>query len=160
MSEARRITGGRAVLTGVIEGGPQGTRIKGDRLREIKRGDNAPHDSFLEFDCTPHDAEGDDFGPMPESELGKRPEERQNPEFEGVETFDGDPNTQAVRLQFDYEGDGSADLANEYANHGCTPRIRVRTPPDGGGRLTNLRFVAAGGVVIPVRPSSINIGRH
>lgn len=156
----RRIVGGTAKLTGALEGGRMGERVKGERLREIKRGDNAPHDCSLEFDCTPTDQEGDDFGPMPESEVSKRAEDRRNPEFEGVEAWDGSDSHQAVRLLFEYEGDGSADLTNEYANHGCTPRIRVKTGPEESGRLTNLRFVAAGGVVIPVRPDLINIGRR
>lgn len=153
MSE-RRIVGGTAKLTGCLEGGPSsGNRVTGARLREIKGGDNAPHDAYLEFDCTPVDESGKEFGPMPEGAT-------ENPEFAGIPTFDGDPSTQALRLLFDYEGDGSCDLAHEYVNHGCTPRIRVKTGPDGKGKISNLRFVAAGGVEIPVRPGSINIGRQ
>jgi hypothetical protein len=153
----RRVAGGKAHLTGIKEKGPQGERIGGARLREIRGGDNGPSDGWYEFDCTPVDAEGKEFGPMPDSERGKPGTDQVNPEFEGVPTFDGDAATQPLRLQFDYEGEGSVDLVHEYANHGCTPRIKTRSAR---GKITNLRFVAAGGVEIPVEPSAINVGRQ
>lgn len=154
----RRVAGGRAHLTGVNNKGPQGEPIKGERLREIRAGANGPSDGWYAFDCTPKDADGKDFGPMPESERSKPGTDQVNPEFEGVPSFDGDPNTQALRLQFDSElTEGTADLVHEYANHGCTPRIKT---VGARGKLTNLRFVAAGGVEIPVEPSTLNIGRQ
>lgn len=158
--EQRTITGGTAKLTGALEGGRQGKRIAGARLREIKNGDNAPHDCSLEFDLTPVDQTGDDFGPMPKGELAKKAEDRRNPEMDGVPSWDGSDSHQVARLTYDYEGAGDADLTNEYANHGCTPRVRVRTGGGGGGVLGNLRFVCANGVEIPVRPNRINVGRH
>lgn len=146
----RRVVGGKAHLTGIHEKGPQGPRVTGERLREVRSGDNGPSDGWYEFDCTPTDAEGREFGPMPEGA-------EVNPEFEGVPTFDGDPSTQALRLQFTFTGEGTAELVHEYANHGCTPRIKT---VGARGQLVNLAFVAANGVRIPVEPSSINIGRQ
>ena len=157
MMPGRRVAGGKAALTGIVEKGPQGQRVKGERLREIRNGANAPHDSWIEFDCTPEDQNSVPFGPMPEGA-------EVNPEWAGQPTFDGDPDTQPMRLLFDYEGDGSADLVHEYANHGCTPRIRVKTGPEESGRISNLRFVGPNygdgkPAVIPVRPSTVNVGR-
>lgn len=155
----RKVAGGKAHMTGINEKGPQGAPIKGERLREIRdRGDNGPSDGWYAFDCTPTDQNGKEFGPMPESEKGKPAEEQVNPEFDGVPTFDGSENTQALRLTWDDElTSGSADLVHEYANHGCTPRIKT---VGARGRLTGLRFLAADGVVIPVRPQTLNIGRQ
>lgn len=156
----RTIAGGTAKLTGALEGGRQGKRITGKRLREIKNGDNAPHDCSLEFDFTPVDETGDDFGPMPEEENSKKAEDRRNPEMDGVPSWDGSESHQVARLTFDYEGGGSCDLTNEYANHGCTPRIRVKQGPEEQGVISNLRFVCANGVEVPVRPDRINVGRQ
>lgn len=147
----RKVAGGKAHLTGIKEKGPQGERIKGERLREVRNGDNGPSDGWYEFDCTPTDQDGEEFGPMPQGE-------EVNPEFEGVPTFDGDPNTQALRLTWeDNLTSGTADLVHEYANHGCTPRIKT---VGARGKLTDLRFLAADGVVIHVKPGTLNIGRQ
>lgn len=161
----RRIEGGRAHLTGVHEQGPQGPEIKGERLREIRAGANGPSDGWYALDCTPK-VEGEDLGPMPEREArsGKPYDRQVNPEAQGILSWDestsaGDSGGhQVVRLAWDDElTAGTAELVHEGGNHGCTPRIKTR---GARGRLTNLRFLAAGGVVIPCEPSTLFIGRQ
>lgn len=162
---SRVIEGGRAHLTGIHERGPQGPAIKGERLREVRAGANGPADGWYAFDCTPL-VEGKDLGPMPDSEAqsGKPYDRQTNPEAQGIPSWDGTSTSgdsgshQIVRLQFDAElRQGEAELVHEGGNHGCTPRIKTRSC---WGRLTNLRFVAANGVVIPCDPSTLNIGRQ
>ena len=50
-------------------------------------------------------------------------------------------------------------LAHEYANYGCTPRIRVRTGGGDGGLLSNLRFEFDGGAVAVEGIDEIHVGR-
>lgn len=165
MSEQRRIDGGHAHMGMPREKGPQGAEVGGKRRREIEGGDNGPSDGWYPFDCTPT-VGGVEFGPMPDSEANSgKPYDRQtHPGVQGVPSWDeqttsGDSGDhQIVRLSFDQElTQGSAELVHEGGNHGCTPRIKT---VGARGRLTNIRFVAAGGVVIPCRPSSLNIGRQ
>lgn len=155
----RKIAGGKAHITGIHEKGPQGPALKGERLREVRdQGANGPSDGWYAFDFTPTDADGKEFGPMPASEQRKKAEDQVNPEFDGVPTFDGGEDTQAARLEFDAElTAGTAELVHEYANHGCTPRIKT---VGAQGKLTNLRFLAADGVVVAVSPSTLNVGRQ
>lgn len=170
-AEERRINGGHARLTGIRHKGPQGEEIKGERLREVRNGDNGPSDGWYAFDCTPT-VDGQEFGPMPDSEAQRFPDaggprgyDRQtHPGVQGVRSWDGlttkgdSGGHQVVRLTWDEElTAGSAELVHEGGNHGCTPRIKT---VGARGRLTNLRFLAAGGVVIPVEPSTLNIGRQ
>lgn len=154
------IVGGRAYLTGITEGGPLGPRIGGDRLRAIRNGSaNAPHDARFEFDFTPTFEDGHQGQPSGTNEAP-------DPYFittPFAPAGDGDtvPPTQPVRLRFDWEGSegSSADLSREYAANGCTPRIRVRTPLDGGGVLSNLRFEFEGGAVEVEGVDQIHVGR-
>jgi hypothetical protein len=168
MAEQRLIVGGRAHMGMPREKGPQGKEVGGARKREIEKGDNGPSDGWYPFDCTPKDQNGVDFGPMPNSEYQAHPNDQYdrqtNPEVEGVPSWDGKTTSgtsgdhQVVRLTWDEElTSGSAELVHEGANHGCTPRIKTR---DARGKLVNLRFVAANGVVIPVSPSTLHIGRQ
>lgn len=153
-----RIAGGHAHITGLTEGGPLGKRWGGQDLINVLNGTgNAPHDARFEFDCTPQADDGHTFE-------GRGPDEAPDPYWlnqPNAPAGAGDtvPPTQPLRLRFDYEGQGSADLAHEYANFGCNPRIRVRTPGDGGGVLSNLRFEGQG-VTIPVDGvDEIHVGR-
>lgn len=161
----KQIDGGHAGLTGINEKGPQGPAIKGERLREVRNGDNGPSDGWYAFDCTPT-VNGEDLGPMPDSEAqsGKQYDRQTNPEAQGIAAWDGSSTEgdsgghQIVRLTWDDAlTSGSAELVHEGGNHGCTPRIKT---VGARGKLTNLRFLAAGGVKIPCRPSTLNIGRQ
>lgn len=162
----RVITGGKAHITEIREKGPQGQALKGDRLREVRdRGANGPSDGWYAFDCTPNDGQAD-YGPMPESEAnsGKQYDRQTNPETQGTPSWDNSTTSgdsgghQIVRLKWDDElTSGEAELVHEGGNHGCTPRIKSRSAR---GKLTNLRFEAANGVVIPVRPPTLHIGRQ
>jgi hypothetical protein len=144
-----RIDGGKAAITGLTEGGPIGPRVGGTRLQQILGGSaNAPHDSRFEFDCTPS-AGGKKFG-------------HDDPRWEGQPPSLDAP--EPMRLHFTYEGAGSADLAHEYANYGCTPRIRVKTGGGAGGTLSDIYFLGPDygdgePVRIEVTPGPIHVGR-
>lgn len=126
------IVGGRAKITGATKGGPLGPRIKPEVLKALLSGERFGDeilDLRLELDNTPLGADGKDFG-------------ADDPRWVGQPSapHPGEGPIQPFRLKFSYQGDGSADLAHEYANFGCTPRIRVRVPAGGGGALTDLFF--------------------
>ncbi len=147
MSEQRVIDGGHAGITGAKEKGPQGHNLGLAKCLA----DSFPADVWIATDFTPKDQFGVDFGPMPE---GLDPNTDRNPEFEGVPTFDGDPKTQPARLTGDWDGEGTVDFVHEYANEGCSGRIKA---VGAHGVLSNLRYLYKGGSV-PLKPSSIKIG--
>lgn len=125
------ILGGHAKITGATKGGPLGPRLSKavvDGLLAGQKFGDEILDLRLELDNTPTDG-AKDFGADDPRWLGQPSAPHPN---EGP--------IQPFRLKFTYEGDGSADLAHEYANFGCTPRIRVKVPAGGGGALTNIFF--------------------
>jgi hypothetical protein len=144
---SRQIVGGKAVIDGAHAKGPQGPQIGLAKCLA----DSFPADVWIQTNFTPVDQEGVAFGPMPE---GLDANTDRNPEFEGVPTFDGDPNTQPARLTGDWEGEGTVDFVHEYANEGCSGRIKA---VGAHGVLSNLRYLYNGGSV-PVKPSTIKIG--
>jgi len=156
---AHHIVGGKAKITGLTEGGPLGKRWGGQALRDVIAGKaNAPHDARFELDCTVQFEDGHQAEPRGEGEAP-------DPYWNGIPMAPFDPShdtvppTQPVRLRFDYEGAGSADLAHEYANLGNTPRIRVRTGGGAGGVLSNLRFEGAGFSIPVDGVDEIHVGR-
>lgn len=155
----KKIVGGRAKITGLTEGGPLGKRWSGQDLENVLIGvGNAPHDARFEFDCTPQLEDLSFLGPDDPRWAGQ-PGAKRRPT-----AGDTDGPMQPMRLRFTYKGDGSADLAHEYANFGCNPRIRVRTPGIGGGILSDIYFEGpdyGGGepIVIEVAEGPIFIGR-
>jgi hypothetical protein len=148
-----RIVGGKAKCTGLTEGGPLGKRWGGAQLAGVLAGtNNAPHDSRFEFDFTPTFEDGH-VGTADDPYFLTTPLCPKGP-------GDSDGPMQQVRLRYDYEGPGSADLSREYANYGCTPRIRARTGGGEGGLLSNLRFEFDGGTVMVENVAeAIHVGR-
>lgn len=144
---SRKIAGGKAAIDGAHAKGPQGPQLG---LAHCLA-DSFPADVWIQTNFTPTDEDGVEFGPMPE---GLDANTDRNPEFEGVPTFDGDPKTQPARLAGDFEGEGNVDIVHEYANEGCSGRIKA---VGAHGVMSNLRYLYAGGSV-PVKPSSIKIG--
>lgn len=152
-AQGHRIVGGKAKCTGLTEGGPLGKRWSGAQLAGVLAGtNNAPHDSRFEFDFTPTFEDGH-VGTADDPYFLTTPLCPKGP-------GDTDGPMQQVRLRYDYEGPGSADLSREYANYGCTPRIRARTGGGEGGLLSNLRFDFDGGsVAVENVAEAIHVGR-
>lgn len=158
------IVGGKARITGLTEGGPNGKRWVGADLMAVLSGKgNAPHDSRFEFDCTVmfddgHLAEGRAEGEQPDPYWIGQP---LAPYRQGVDT---EPPMQPGRIRWDWDGAGTVDLSREYANLGNNPRLRIKVPGDQGGLLSNLRFEFTGAhgavVSIPVEGvDEIHVGR-
>jgi len=157
---ARIVDGGRGKITGATKGGPLGPRLSSAVMKGLLAGQkfgNELLDVRLELDDTPMLEDGSFMG-ADDPRWAGQPNAPYRP---GVDTV---PPTQPIRLRFVYDGDGSADLAHEYANFGCSPRIRVRVPSGGGGTLTDIYFEGPDygdgkpAVKTVVHPGPIHIG--
>jgi hypothetical protein len=131
-----KIVGGKGKITGMMKGGPLGTRLGRNVIDALLGGEKLGDeilDLRIEFDGTPNDGVSD-FGHDDPRWVGQ-PNCPRRPEY-----GDTDGPMQPMRLRFTYRGAGSCDLAHEYANKGCTPRLRIKVPQGQGGELTDIFF--------------------